>query len=455
MKRLFLIAALSLATACAGTRPAVPDAASVLAPMTWRNDVSATGLIDADWWRGFGDPQLSKIVEAALAANPDVAIAATRVAEARAQYDLSRAQLLPNINLQAAGVHERDLSPFGRGATEYASRGELTASYDLDLFGRLSSAKGAARAALFSSEASQANVSLAVAASAARGYINLRALDARLDLLQQTLEARAASVHVEERRARVGYSSQLELAQAQAEYQSTAQLIPSIRLAIARQEDGLRILLGQNPGDVTRGEELYAITEPAVPQTLPSQLLRRRPDIIAAEDDLVGAERSLDSARAAFMPQIRLAASGGYVAADPLPDNPVDVFSLGASVLAPIFDAGRLNAQQHVAAARRDRAAYAYQRTALNAFAEVEDALAAITRTREQEDAINAQREALAHALRLATNRYRAGYSTYLEELDAQRGLLSADLQRAQIRVDRLNSAISLFQALGGGWDPG
>jgi outer membrane protein, multidrug efflux system len=210
-------------------------------------------------------------------------------------------------------------------------------------------------------------------------------------------------------------------------------------------------LLGENPGPVARGAELYAIAEPSVPASLPSQLLRRRPDIIAAENDLVASERTLDRARAAFMPQIRLAASGGYVGADLLPDNPVDVFNLGASILAPIFDAGRLNAQQHVAAARRDRAAYAYQRTALNAFSEVEDALAAVSRTREQEQSLSVQRDALAHALTLATNRYRAGYSPYLEQLDAQRGLLSADLQLVQVRTDRLNAAVTLYEALGGG----
>src|SRR5262249_31596460 len=147
-----------------------------------------------------------------------------------------------------------------------------------DLFGRLSSSQAATRASLLSSEAAQANVRLAVAAAAAKGYINLRALDARLILLNQTLEARAASVTVEERRAGSGYSSQLELMQARAEYQSTAQLIPTVQLAITRQEDALRFLLGQNPGPVVRGAELDAIIEPTLPQSLPSDLLRRRPD---------------------------------------------------------------------------------------------------------------------------------------------------------------------------------
>src|SRR5262249_18003245 len=155
-------------------------------------------------------------------------IAATRVAEARAQYHLASAQLLPDVVFQAAGGRQRDLSAFGTPLEQNASRGELGISYDLDLFGRLRSTNAAARASLLSSQAAEANVRLAIAATAASGYISLRAFDARLILLQQTLEARAASVRVEQRRVDAGYSSQLELAQAQAEYQATAVLIPAV-----------------------------------------------------------------------------------------------------------------------------------------------------------------------------------------------------------------------------------
>lgn len=454
MRRAAVLVALALLSACAGVRPVTPVAANVTAPASWRANASANGAVSSDWWRGFGDAQLTLLVERALAANPDIAIAATRVAEARALYDLANAQLLPNLSFQAGGARQRDLSAFGTPLTQNAGRAELSISYDVDLFGRLSSASGAARASLLSSEAARANVRLAITATVIRGYFNLRALDGRLAILRDTLEVRAGAVRVQQRRADAGYSSRLELAQAEAEYQATAQLIPSVELAIDRQEGGLRVLLGQNPGAVPRDLDLIAITEPIVPASLPSELLRRRPDIIAAENDLVAAERSLDVSRAAFMPQIRISAVGGYVGSDALPDSPVDVFSLGASILAPIFDAGRLRAQQDVFIARRDRAAYAYQRAALLAFSEVEDALASVERTRVQEEALTLQRDALAHAFRLATNRYRAGYSTYLEQLDAQRGLLAANLQLVQVRTDRLNATVALYQAMGGGWAP-
>jgi outer membrane protein TolC len=184
---------------------------------------------------------------------------------------------------------------------------------------------------------------------------------------------------------------------------------------------------------------------------LPSELVRRRPDIAQAEQLIVAADRSLDAARAEFMPSIQLGLSGGYVDSTLIAD-PVGIFSIGGSILAPLFEGGRLHAQADAAAARRDQAAYQYRKVALNAFREVEDALAAFQRTYEQELILQQERDALARALVQATNRYHAGYSSYLEQLDAQRGLLSADLSLVQARGERLGAAVNLFQALGGGW---
>ena len=232
---------------------------------------------------------------------------------------------------------------------------------------------------------------------------------------------------------------------------ATEQLVPALELAVSRQENGLSVLLGENPRAIERGLMLSDLTTPTVPTMLPSELLRRRPDISQAELSIVAADRSLDAARAAFLPSIRLGAAGGYVDSTLIGD-PVGIFSVGGSILAPLFEGGRLRAQADFAAARRDEAAYAYRKVALNAFREVEDALAALQRISEQEEVLRQQRDALARALVQATNRYRAGYSSYLEQLDAQRGLLSADLSLVQASNDRLGAAVNLFQALGGGW---
>ncbi|HWU54253.1 MAG TPA: efflux transporter outer membrane subunit, partial [Rhizomicrobium sp.] len=309
-----------------------------------------------------------------------------------------------------------------------------------------------ARSALLSSQAAHDNVRLAVAASAANGYIALRALDARLGVLRDTLAARAEELRVARRRADAGYSSQLDLAQAEAAYRATEPLIPATQLAITRQENGLSVLLGTSPRTMERGTEFYALAFASAPVTVPAALLRRRPDIAAAETQLAASDHALDAARDAFMPNMQLAAAGGLIGSNLAVGSPFEYWSLGGSILAPIFSAGRLEAQQDIATARRDQAAFAYRKTALNAFREVEDALTAVQRDEEQEQALSAQRDALEHALRIATNRYRAGYSPYLDQIDAQRTLLSVQLALVQARADRLSALVSLYQSLGGGW---
>ena len=452
MKLAFAPLGLLLLTACVGSRPEPPTHASVTPPQIWRTDVSPGGGISSNWWQAFGDPVLTRVVDSAVDNNVDIGLAAARVAEARGQFHLAKAQALPNVVGVAGGGRHRDLNPgFGIPESQTAGQAEVSISYDLDFFGRLTHASDAARAALLSSEAARDNIRLAVAASAAAGYITLRALDARLAVLRATLAARADSLKIARRRFEAGYSSELDLVQAEADYRAAAQLIPAALLAIARQEDGLSILLGVNPQQIDRGVDLDKLAFPSVPATVPATLLRRRPDIVAAEEQLVAADRTLDSVRAAFMPDVQLSASGGPVASTII-SSPVWIFSLGGSIVAPLFDSGRLKAQQETVAARRDQAAFAYRRAALTAFREVEDALASDQRLSEQEAALVAQRDVLARTLTLATNRYRAGYSPYLDQLDAERGLLSADLALVQSHADRLNAVVSLYQALGGGW---
>ena len=235
------------------------------------------------------------------------------------------------------------------------------------------------------------------------------------------------------------------------EYRAAEQLIPAAEAAIARQENALSLLLGEAPRAVARGLDLGQFHAPAIPVALPADLLRRRPDLAQAEQQIVAADRSLDSARAAFMPNVQLTAAGGLVGSS-LIDDPVRVFSLGGSLLAPLLDGGRLRALQDVAAARRDQAAFGYRKAALTAFREVEDALAAEQGARAQAVVFEAQRRAVAETLTLATHRYRAGYSPHIEVLDAQRGLLSVELALIQARTDRLNAIIALYQSVGGGW---
>ncbi|MFQ6313251.1 TolC family protein, partial [Lysobacter capsici] len=203
-----------------------------------------------------------------------------------------------------------------------------------------------------------------------------------------------------------------------------------------------------------RAARVGRIAAPALPAAgVPSQLLRRRPDIAQAEAQIAAADSSLDAARAQLLPSLRLTGSLGSLDSSLLRGDPIRLWSVGGSVLAPLFNHGRLRAQVQAGAARRDQAVLGYQKTVLTAFAEVEDALAAIAQLREQREQAQQQRQALSEALRIAHNRYNEGYASYLEELDAQRNLFNAELTVLQLQGDALTAEVNLYKALGGGWE--
>jgi len=436
---------------CIGPRPAPPAGVAVVPPPAWRTALGPGAPIRADWWNAFGDPVLAGLVARALANSPDLGSAAARVEEARAAVRLARAQQAPLVSAGVPLTDGQTVSPLGRPSDAIGAQPLVQASYDLDLFGRLRQASAAARAQALASEGARDTVRLAIASGVATGYITLRSLDQRLRVARDTLAARAEALRIARRRATTGYTSNLELRQAEGEYHAAEQLVPQAELLVTRQENALSVLIGDAPGPIARGLPIDRLLAPAIPDGLPADLLRRRPDLFQAEQTLVSTDRSLDSARAAMLPGVSLTGSAGVVLSTALA-NPIGVFSVGGSILSPIFDAGRLRAQADAAAARRDAAAFAYRRTALTAFREVDDSLAGVLRSGQQATALAAQRAALAGALRNASNRYRAGYSSYIDQLDAQRGLLTAELTLIQAQADRLNAYVTLYQALGGGW---
>jgi multidrug efflux system outer membrane protein len=448
-------AALALLAGCAGPRPPVPSESKVEPPPAWLTPVSrATPAVNAAWWDDFEDAGLSRVVSAALAGNDDIRIAAARVQEVMGQADYVHAQRFPEVD--GSVVYQRDRSinqAYGTPQVENVSEPGLTFSFDADLFGRLRDADDAERANLLATRAAQADIRLLVVATTARQWFTLRSLDARLTTLQQTLVARDQSLKLVRRRVEAGYAAQLDLAQAESEYRATEQQIPPTELAIRRTEDSLSILLGSNPSAIERSDAAAPPKLPEIPVELPSSLLRRRPDIAEAEEKMVAADHELDAARAAFMPDLRLSGIWGHATSTLLHNHPVDLFTVGSSVLAPIFDAGRLRGQEDAAAARRDQAAFAYRKTTLQAFGECEDALAATQRLHEQLESLHAQKLALQKTLDIASRRYRSGYSPFLDQLDAQRNLLSVELSIAQTSSDELGAYVTLFQALGGGWD--
>ena len=444
-----MLAGVCLTTACAPTLTKPPAASAVMVPEQWRTTLPSQTREDAVWWNGFGDPLLSRLVDAARAHNPNVAIAALRIEEARAQERVSRSALLPNVDLSVSGAESRSVSPFGTAAANFAAQPAFQAAWELDLFGRNRAQVDAAKANVAALEAARVGTELSVTAATASGYITLLALDNRLAILNATLATRGEALRIARDRAEAGYTSQLELRQAEAEYRAAEQQIPAIQANIARQENALSQLTGEAPRGIERSASFAKLQRPGVPAVLPSELVRRRPDIVQAEYALAASDARMRNARAQFLPQIRLTASAGAAVSSAL-DDPIGIWSIGGSLLAPLFNGGRLQGQFDAATAQRDQAAFAYRGTVLGAFREVEDQLAVILRLDEQERAQAAQRIAVADALKHATNRYRAGYSPNLEQVHAQRSLLSVDLALLQLLSDRLTAHVALYQALGG-----
>src|SRR5271156_1367651 len=238
MERVLPLVMLLVVFGCAGPKEPSPKEAALSPPLNWRSDGTTSGNVNPGWWQGFGDPILNQVVETALARNDDIAIAVQRVAEARADFRIAHAQLLPDILAGAGLDRDRSINPgFGIPQTQTEGEGQIEISYDIDLFGRLSDTEKAAQSNLMASKAAQETVRLAIAASAARGYITLRSLDARLSILRDTFAARGEELKVMRRRADAGYGTQLDLAQAEAAYHATEQLIPATALAIDQEED--------------------------------------------------------------------------------------------------------------------------------------------------------------------------------------------------------------------------
>lgn len=442
-----------LLAGCMSAEHPHPALSAVTPPADWRDGGASASSVDPHWWAGFADPTLTWLVETALARNTDVLAAAARVSEAEANVRLARSALLPTLDVTLPMQRSRSLSSGSATATtSTVLQPQAQASWQVDLFGRLSKLTDAARLQYRASQADRDAAALAVAAQVAQSYFGLLALDAQLHVSRETVASRQEALRLAQDQARVGYISQFELTQAQSEYEVVQQAIPQILLAIRAQENAIRVLTGELPGAVPRGLSLRDIATPEVPPTLPSDLLNRRPDLVSAELAMAAADASLAADRRAFLPQVSLSASAGALLINLLDYDPVSIWSVGGSVLAPIFQGGRLRAQVDASAALRDQAAFAYRGTALTAFQEVETALTGVQRYQEQIDRVINRRNILLRSVTLSTDRYQSGFAAYIEQLDAQRNLYSTELEAITLRQDQLNNLVTLYRALGGGW---
>ena len=424
----------------------------------------AASIADLKWFEVFKDEQMQGLIRTALVQNYDLRDAVLRVEEARAQLGIVRSDQYPNFG--ASGSMEFNRLSRG-GATPlpaaflpnqnrtFGSAALNLLSFEVDIWGRLRRATEAARASLLGAEENRKAVVTTLVSDVATAYLTLRQLDYELDISRRTLQTREESLVLTQSRRTGGVSTLLDLRQAEQLVDTAAQTIPVLEQQIQQTENRITLLLGENPGDISRGRSLTAQSlPPEVPAGLPSALLERRPDIRAAEQELIAANAEIGVAKAAYFPQVSLSGflGGQSTQLSSLFSGPHSAWSLVPQVTQPIFTAGRLKSNVKLAQAERERALVQYQKTIQTAFTEVSDGLIAHQRVRESREKQEALVTALQDRLRLAYVRYRGGVDTQLNALDADRDLFQAELDLSQIRLGELLTVVQLYKALGGGW---
>jgi multidrug efflux system outer membrane protein len=458
---IFLLSAALLTSGCTlGPNYQRPTAA---VPGSYRGTISDETaqtqlalLGDQKWWDIFRDEQLRMLIRTALTKNYDSRIAASRVVEAQAQLGIIRADQFPALGAGAGISDVREAkSKFLPAFETSTGQANLSAAWQLDFWGKYRRATEAGRANLLASEWARREVVSTLVANLASAYFLLRALDLELEISKRTLNSRQESLRLTRILSDGGSTSLLDVRQAEQLVFTASAEIPALEQQIEQQENFLSILLGQNPGDVPRGQTLTEQRQPPeVPPGLPSSLLERRPDIRQAEAQLVAANAEIGVARAAYFPQISLSGAGGFQssALSSLFSGPAGAWSFGASLTQPIFTGGRLRSEVRLAEARQQTAVLFYQQSIQGAFRSVSDALVAYHKTRE----FRAQQELLFRsaqdAARLSHMRYTGGVTGYLEVLTNETNAFSAELGLVQARLNELLALVQLYQALGGGW---
>jgi outer membrane protein, multidrug efflux system len=434
---------------------------AVNSPASWRIDEqNVRETANTAWWEQFDDPALNELILTATTANMDLKIATARVEEFLGRYAATRAGQFPQVG--AAGLEIR------KGLTQYANpppsattdnpysdfQTFFSASWELDIWGRLRRSTEAARADLLSTEEARRGVILTVVTAVAVAYTDLRDFDKQLEIAERTAGSRGRSLELFRLRFGRGLISELELRQVESEYQSTLATIPLLQKLIAQQENALSVLLGRNPGPIPRGKSLDSLALPAVPAGLPSQLIEKRPDVRQAEQNLIAANARIGVARALYFPTISLTGLYGVESVDlsRLFTGPARIWNYGAPVSVPVFTAGAIAGTVKATEAVQQQTLFRYQQVVQQAFREVEDALIDQNKSREQLRIQGEQVETLQKYADLATLRYENGYTSYLEVLDAERALFNAELSYTNTQGILFRALVNLYKSMGGGW---
>jgi multidrug efflux system outer membrane protein len=436
----------------------VPDAYRGAAPLE-PTAPDAVSIGDHAWWDLFHDEQLQELIRTALQQNFDLRIAATRILQARAQLGTTRADQFPTVDAGASATRTRapkSTAPFPLDPYQINDF-QLTASvaWEIDFWGKFRRATEAAQASLLASEWGRRAVATSLISQVASAYFEMRAFDRQLDVATRTLASRRESLRLTEVSASGGATSLVDVRQAEQLVFNAAATISDLQRQIAQQENYISVLLGRNPSDVPRGATLEQQAHiPEIPVGLPSALLERRPDVREAEQLLVAANANIGVARAAYFPQISLTGNGGVQSAalSSLFTTPAGLWSFGAGLTQPIFNAGRTRSRVALSKAQQEEAVLAYQQTIQQSLREVSDALVGYRKGRDFREQQQLLNRAAADARRLADIRYRGGATSYLEVLDSDTRMFSAELGVTQAELSELLSLVQVYRALGGGW---
>ncbi len=441
--------------------PVYPDAIGTPA--------STASMGDLGWWDVFQDPQLQKLLRTAVAQNQDVLIAAQRVQQAQAQLTIVGSGRFPQINAVLSAPYQRTNGtvPPGTARSTFVPNGLLTLSYEVDLFGRVSSATAAARATVLQTEFARETVLSTLVASVATLYFQLLELDSELDISRRTLTARQASLDLVTARYTGGIATLQDVRQSQELVAQVQAAIPQLQSAIGQTENGIAILIGGYPHAIARGYGLSRqIALPATPSTgLPASLIERRPDIKAAEAALIAANAQIGEARALLFPQFTIAASAGAASAQAVTAGGLRIpamvstygegfISIIPQIVQQIFNAGAVRANVGFTEAGKEAATLQYILTIHQDVGDVSNALIAYDNGRAAAVAQTAATAAAVDATRLALLRYEGGVTSYLEVLVSETQSYGAELALVQARYNERQALIQLYKALGGGWQP-
>lgn len=432
---------------------------SVTEPAAWREISAAQPAAwpSSDWWQGFGSSELDDFIAEAQQANNDLGAAIARVREADALVRVAGAALLPSVAATGAAASQRELVPIGGGERitfpEYSLG--LAASYEIDFWGKNRASLAAAQASALASRYDQQVVALTIEASVAATYFQAVALQDRLTVARQNLATAQNVLAIIEGRRRLGTAMDLDVSQQQTIVSGLQAAIPPLEQQFSQTIDALAVLVGRPPEQVkVAPSSLQQLTMPAVAPGLPSELLARRPDVAEAEAQLVSANANIKVARAQFFPSFALTAQGGFasLALSSFLTPAGVVYSAVGSAVQPIFEGGSLKGQLQFSKARYEELLFNYRKVVVSAFSNVEDGLAAARRTTEQENDQEMTVEQARRSYLIAQERYRVGLIDLLTVLNTENALFPAEDQLVQIRLAHMQALVSLFQALGGGW---